>query len=220
VSRTAIERGPDRAIAVLIADDHEAVREGLRILLSREPDIEVIAEASTAEETLEHLESIKPRVAVIDYGLRGMTGDVLCREIAERHPYTQVVVHSAYLDEEVLRASLWAGAAAYVVKDLDDYQLKHAIRAAARGEAVIDPKVAGRVISWAIDSGARGNRRLGPPELEVLKLASQGFSDRDIASRLKISRSAVRARFKAACQKLRVTDRGEAISVALVRSLI
>lgn len=207
-------------ITVFLVDDHDVVREGLVAILEREPDIEIVGRSDSAESALEALPDVDPAVIILDHRLGGMDGVEACREIAERRLRAQVVILSAYLNEEVVQAAFLAGARAYVVKDVEAAELKRAIRAAVRGETVVDPKVAGRFLSWAARLDPRATGALRPTELRVLRLLVQGKSNREIAGTAGLSPHTVKSYLREIYQKLGVGSRAEAAAVALRRGLI
>lgn len=216
---TAGPRTAER-ISIFLVDDHDVVREGLMSILDREPDLEVVGEAADAERAIERLPGADPDVVVLDYRLAGMDGIDLCREIAERRLRARVVILSAFLEEDVVQAAFMAGARAYVVKDVESGELKRAIRAAARDEVTVDPKVAGRVASSIANmdrsSTASG---LGASEMQVLRLLCQGKSNERIAAAIGISVHTVKLYLGSIYTKLGVRNRSGAVGVALRRGL-
>ena len=207
-------------IGIVIVDDHPIVRAGLRTLLGRDPDIELLATAESAEEALRVIPQVNPSVAVVDYSLPGMTGVELCERITAEHPGVAVIMLTTYLDDSVIRGALEAGARAYVYKDADAAELKKAIRAVARGEAVLDPKVAGRVAAWV---GQRRDTRAGAlseRETQVLRLVAKGARNRDIAEALNLTDNTVRTYLRRILTKLGCQSRSEAAALAARRGLL
>lgn len=210
-----------RSIRIVVVDDHEIVRAGLSALLSREDDIEVLAMAENAERGLRLVAELEPDVAVVDYSLPGMTGVELCERITRFHPKVAVVILTTYLDDEVIRGSLDAGARAYVYKDADATQLKRSIRAVARGEAVLDPKIAGRVAEWAQPGGpASRSRALSGRETAVLRLVAKGAHNKEIAVELDLTENTVRTYIRRVLTKLDCQSRSEAAALAARRGLL
>lgn len=209
-------------VTVFLIEDHPVVTEGLIRILEDDSTARVIGHAPTGAEAIEALGSLNPDVIVLDYRLPDMDGVQFLREAAERHIRGEVVVLSAYLDDEIVRSSFTSGARAYVVKDVEPDELKRAIKAAARGETVIDPKVAGKVVSWATRNGDNGARRasLRSHEVRVLRLLSEGKSNQQIADLIGISVNAVKARLQRIYQQLDAPGRAEAVLVALRQGLI
>lgn len=207
-----------KVVRVVLVDDHEIVRAGLKSLLSKEADIHVIAVAAAADEGLRLIEELRPDVAVVDYSLPGMTGTTLCEAIVKRHPAVSVIILTTYLDDHVLRQSVRAGAKAFVYKDVEAKDLKRAIRAVASGEHVLDPKVAGRVMKWANKSVARrligASRPLSIRELEVLRLVAKGATNPKIADEMGISVNTVKTYLDRVLSKLECNSRVEAAALA------
>lgn len=205
-------------LRIMIVDDHEVVREGLASILRREPDLEVAGVAATAEEAIEILREARADVIVLDYRLPGMSGLDLCREVAEHRVSGEVVVLSAYLDEEVARLAVLSGARAYVVKDVDPAGLKTAIRLAARGELTVDPRVGPGVLAW-VGEGSGGPQALSPDERDILRHVAAGEDDGTIAALTGLSVRELRARLRSLLDKLGVRTRAEAAAAALRRGL-
>jgi DNA-binding NarL/FixJ family response regulator len=213
-----------RTIRVLVVDDHEIVRAGLRTLLAREQDIHVVGGASNAEDALDLIRELSPEVAVVDYSLPKMSGVELCEIVVRHYPKTAVIMLTTFLDDEVIHSSLQAGAKAYVYKDAEGRDLKRTIRAVADGQAVLDPKVAGRVMRWAKKKSRirfdTGRQALSPREIEVLRLVTQGATNPEVAETLGITRHTVNTYVQRAFSKLGVHSRSEAIAVATKRGIL
>lgn len=202
-------------VRVVVVDDHEIVRAGLTLLLRREADIDLVAMVETAERALEVIAEQRPHVAVVDYNLPGMNGVELCQHISTEYPEVAVIVLTTYLEDSVIRSALDAGARAYVYKDVGAVGLKRAIRAVANGEAVLDPRIAGRVATWARRQhfaavGAPLSRR----ETQVLRLIANGLQNREIARDMQISENTVRTYVRRLMAKLGTRSRMEAVAVA------
>lgn len=209
-------------IRVLVVDDHEVVRAGILALIERASDVEVVASVSSGEEALELLDALAPDVVVLDHGLPGIRGAAVCREIVRRRPRTSVVILTSYLEDGVIHACLAAGARAYLVKDADATDLVRAIRAVARGEAVLAPQVVDRVLEWARRAKAihEGGVSLDASEGLVLSLVAQGMSNREIARRVRVSEGTVKATLRSAMRKLGVTQRAHAVAAGIQRGVI
>lgn len=208
-------------VRVVVVDDHEIVRAGLTLLLRRENDIDLVGTADTGERALAMIAELLPDIAVVDYNLPGMNGIELCECISSTYPAVAVILLTTYLDDFVIRGALDAGALAYVYKDIDAVELKRAIRLVARGEAVLDPKVAARVASWArrrpmAAVGAALSRR----ETEVLRLIAGGLQNREIAREMHVTENTVRTYVRRLLAKLDSHGRGEAVAVATRRKLL
>jgi two-component system response regulator DevR len=210
-----------RPSRVIVVDDHEIVRAGLRALLERETDIHVVATAATGEEGLALIEDVQPDIAVVDYSLPGMSGVELCEEITARYPGVAVIMLTTFLDDEVILRAVEAGARAYVYKDVEASELKRAIRTVAKGEAVLDPKIAGRVLRWAHKRRYGGGpQTLSVRETEVLRLVAKGESNKEIAAHLALTENTVKTYLRRALEKLNCTSRSEAAAAAAKRGLL
>jgi DNA-binding NarL/FixJ family response regulator len=210
------------SVRVVIVDDHEIVRAGLAALLNRERDIDIVATASSGEEAVRVIDEAVPDIAVVDYSLPGMTGVELCERITTTHPEVSVILLTTYLQDSVIRGALAAGAKAYVYKDIGGVDLKRAIRAVARGESVLDPKVAGRVARWA--KGRRytsdDEARLSQREIDVLRLVAKGLSNKDIGAEIGLTENTVRTYMRRSMAKLGCQSRTEAAALAARRGLL
>lgn len=207
---------------IVLVDDHEIVRVGLTTLLQRDSRIDVVGTASTGEEGLEMVRRLEPDVAVVDYALPGMSGVEVCERIVARHPEIPVVILTTFLDDQVIRGALHAGAAAYVCKDVDGMELKKAIHAVARGESVLDPKVAGRVMRWSRAKQRLledGQVALSPRETDVLRLIARGVGTKDISSELGITENSVKTYVRRTMIKLGCNSRAQLAVLAARRGL-
>lgn len=202
-------------VSVLIVDDHDLVREGLRALLGRQERIEIVDAVATGEEALALLARRPCDVIVLDYQLPGMNGLELCREIAEQRFRTEVVILSSSVDEQLVFASLWAGARAYVVKDVEGDELERAIFSAAAGKTSLDPKVTQRLIGLAARIPMPSEDLLSPRLRQILQSLAEGMSARDIERQLGLKRYTVKSYRRDIYLKLGVKSREEAVAVAL-----
>jgi DNA-binding NarL/FixJ family response regulator len=174
-------------ITVLLVDDHEMVRRGVRAFLETQADIIVVAEAQSGEEAVRLASEHAPDVALMDLIMPGMDGVEATRRLTTRSPRTNVVMLTSYHDDEHVFPAIRAGALSYVLKEVGPEELADAVRRAAAGEAVLHPRVAARVVREL--HGARREepnvfRELSDRELEVLKLIADGLSNAEIAVRL------------------------------------
>jgi DNA-binding NarL/FixJ family response regulator len=169
-------------VTVLLADDHALVRRGFRRLLEDDPAIEVVGEASDGEEAIALAEQLKPRVLMMDCAMPGTSGLQAIRTIRERSPGTAIVMLSMHSEQTLVRQTLDAGACGYILKDAIDLDLAGAVKRAAAGETVLDPKLSS-------PAPLKGEREHGltARELEVLQLICEGHSNRAIAARLDLS---------------------------------
>ena len=209
-----------KKIKVILADDHALFREGTRSILEQEPDIEVVAEAKDGVEAVELVHEFQPDVALIDIAMPRVNGIEATKQIKARHPTTAVLILTAYDNDQYILALLEAGAAGYLLKNVKGDDLVNAIRAVNSGEAVLHPVIAQKVLHRLTASEQSAQRTTKPQELseremEVLKMAAQGFSNRDIADKLFLSRRTVQAHLANIFHKLDVGSRTEAVIKAL-----
>ncbi len=204
-------------IAVLIVDDHPIVRDGLRGMFESEPGFEVVGEASTGTEAVTLAEALRPDVVLMDLRMPELDGVRAIGALRERGVPSRVLVLTTYdTDRDVLPA-VEAGATGYLLKDAPRAELIRAVQAAARGEAVLSPSVATRLLGQ-VRSPAR--EPLSQRELEVLGLIARGFSNRDAATKLFISEATVKTHLLHVYAKLGVKDRAAAVATAFERGLL
>lgn len=225
------EVAADGIIRVLLADDHRLFREGVASLLARVDDIELVGEAATGEEAIRLATECAPDVVLMDLNMPEVDGIEATRAIVEGHPVIGVIVVTMLEDDESVFAALEAGAQGYVLKDADRGELLRAIRAAARGEALLGAKLVKRVLGRVsqpsaaapstMEAHAPSPDRLTPPldrltprELEVLDLIAGGMRNRDIAARLVITEKTVGNHISSIFMKLGVEDRVGAVLLA------
>jgi NarL family two-component system response regulator LiaR len=207
-------------ISIIIADDHALVREGTRERLEREEDFEVVGEAADGEEAVRLVKQLKPNVAIIDVAMPNLNGIEAAKQIKKTQPSTAVLVLSAYDDDQYIYAALEVGADGYLLKNVHGHQLVDAIRDVYAGEVVLDPHVARKVVQW-FSSLSRGSPVEGAGdylterELEVLKLAAKGMSNKEIATELALSVRTVQSHLGHIFTKLGVSSRTEAVLRAL-----
>ncbi len=212
-----------RKITILLVDDHEVVRQGLRAYLDSQPDFRVIGEAASGEEAVEAAMEYLPDVMLMDLVMSGMGGVEATRKVKDITPRTQIVVLTSYHQDEFIFPALQAGAISYVLKDVMMDDLADAIRKASRGEAVLHPRVAERVIQEI--NGARGApfnpfTELTNREMEVLRLIARGISNCEIATDLFISENTVKGHVSNILSKLQLADRTQAAVYAWEQGLV
>jgi DNA-binding NarL/FixJ family response regulator len=207
---------PD-VIRVLVVDDHPVVRAGLVALLAVEPDLQVVGEAADGAEALVAVVTTAPHVVLMDLRMPGMDGADATARIVGDHPGTRVLVLTTFdTDDDILRA-VEAGASGYLLKDTRRDELVDAIRAAARGETVLAPPVAARLMGRM----RAGNiEQLTPREVEVLAAVGRGLSNGEIGRELFIGEATVKTHLLRVFQKLGVDDRTRAVTVAMERGIL
>ncbi|MBN1399546.1 MAG: response regulator transcription factor [Anaerolineae bacterium] len=212
------------AIRILLADDHVMVREGTRQILERESDLEVVAEAGDGQEAVALTERERPDVVIMDISMPIMNGIEATKDIKQVAPRTAVLVLTAYDDDEYVFAILEAGAAGYLLKNARSSEVIDAVRRVFAGESVLHPSIAKKIVRQVRQSqyrrGAMPTEELTERELEVLKLAAVGLSNREIASRLVVSPRTVQSHLANIFGKLNVGSRTEAVMVGLRRGWI
>jgi two-component system, NarL family, response regulator DevR len=208
---------------ILLVDDHEVVRLGLKALLDRHSDFEVIGEASSAREALEQVSALQPSVVVMDIRLPGTSGIEACEEIVQNFPETKVIMLTSYAEDEMLFSAIRAGASGYILKQIGGEDLVRALEAVGRGEALLDPAVTQRVfqeVRRAVkDEEASAFSHLSQQEKHVLLLVSEGKTNREIAKALFLGEGTVRNYVSSILSKLGVNNRAEAAAYAVEHNL-
>ena len=206
-------------IRLLIVDDHEVVRLGLRTLLETEPDLRVVAEAGTAEEALVQTANHHPDVVILDIQLPGRSGLDACRDIRQKFAQSQVVMLTSSTNENFALEALRAGAAGYVLKQVGGDELVRAVRAAHNGETALDPKTAARLVARLNElqkkTEADAFRDLSQREMEVLNLVARGWSNKEIAQALNLSEITARNYVTTIMEKLHLRNRVELAAYAI-----
>jgi len=210
-------------ISLLITDDHALVRQGIRAFLELQPDLIVLGEADSGEAAVRMAAELVPDVILMDLVMPGIGGVEATRQAKQVSPHSQIIVLTSYHDDEYIFPALRAGALSYVLKDVGPDELADTVRKAARGESVLHPRVASRVVEEL-----RGTRRdtpnlftdLSDRELEVLRLIADGLSNAEIADRLIISEKTVKGHVSNILGKLHMMDRTQAAVFAWQQGLV
>ncbi|HKV84761.1 MAG TPA: response regulator transcription factor [Ktedonobacterales bacterium] len=210
-------------VTVLIVDDHSVVREGARAFLEAQADLTVVGEAESGEEAVRQAQALIPDVVLMDLILPGINGIEATRQIKRVSPRSQVIVLTSYFADEHVFPALRAGALSYTLKDIRPSELAEIVRKAARGESVLHPRVAGRLIQ-----DVRAAKRPAPAvfadlterELEVLRLIAEGHSNAAIAEQLVLSEKTVKGHVSNILSKLHMDDRTQAAVYAWQQGLM
>jgi DNA-binding NarL/FixJ family response regulator len=197
---------------VFLLDDHEIVRAGVRSLIDAEDDLEVVGEASTAEQALSRIPALKPDVAVLDVRLEDSDGVTVCREIKSRMPELGCLMLTSFADDEALFAAIMAGASGYVLKQIRGGDLLGAIRRVGAGESLIDPSLTRRVMDRLRSGPDEDERiaRLTPQERKILDLVAEGKTNRQIGESLFLAEKTVKNYVSNMLAKLGMQRRTEA----------
>ena len=204
-------------IRILLAEDHVVVRQGIRRFLDRESDLEVVGEASDGEEAIQLAARFKPDVLVMDIAMPKLNGVDATRKVKEICPATAVLALTAYDYDQYIFALMEAGAAGYLLKDVNGQELIEGIRAVNKGDSVLHPTVARKILARFRNPGGNPEESglLTDRELEVLKRAARGLSNREIADELFLSVRTIEAQLAGIFDKLGVGSRTEAVVYAL-----
>lgn len=209
-------------IKVLIVDDHEVVRVGLKAILDSTAGLRVVGEAGTARQAVEAVDKLEPDVVVMDIRMPGEDGIAACREIRARFPNTKVIMLTSYASEEEVVGAVLAGASGYVLKQVGSEKLVEAIRAAQEGQATLDPSVTAKVLGRlrdALQSPLPNEESLTPQERRILALIADGHTNRQIAAELHLSEKTVRNYVSAILSKLQLENRTQAAALAIRMNL-
>jgi NarL family two-component system response regulator LiaR len=206
-------------IRLVIADDHAVVREGLRFLLEQQPDIKIVGESKDGVQTLALVTQLVPDVILLDLLMPKMDGITLIREIKRQAPTTRIIMLTSYSEDEQIFGAIKAGALSYLLKDVSPEDLVEAVHAAARGEGVLHPQVAARVLHEMQQQRAP-LEDLTPREREVLSLIAHGRSNPEIAGELGIGEGTVKTHVSNILSKLHLADRTQAAIYALQHHLV
>jgi DNA-binding NarL/FixJ family response regulator len=209
------------SIRILIADDHAIVRSGLTLLLERQPDMEVVAEAGDGVEAVETALSERPDLAILDVGMPRLTGLQAAREIKSHAPEVTVLILSMHDDERYVFEALQAGASGYVLKREADQALVDAARAVVAGEAFLTNAAERSIIrAWMQDGSSGPTDPLSPREQEVVKLIAEGFTNVQIAETLHLAEKTIESHRANLLRKLGMRDRVELVRYAIRRGLV
>jgi len=209
-------------IRILVVDDHPVVREGIASMLERQSDMEVIGEADNGAVAVEQCLKNTPDIVLMDLRMPTMDGVEAMRRISEKQPDVRFIVLTTFDNDDYIFKGIEAGARAYLLKDAPREELFRAVRAVHRGESLINPSVASKVLNRfaVLSKQAQPPELLSEREMEVLRLMATGAANKTIAAQLCISESTVKTHVQSIFQKLDVNDRTEAVTHALQRGII
>lgn len=207
-------------IRIVIADDHPLIRQGLAAVLGSRSDIKIVGEARNGEEAVRQVESLDPDILIIDLDMPVMDGTEAIRLVGERAPRTRSMVLTAFDSDAYIFPGLEAGATSYILKDASPSDVIEAVRAVARGESPVEPRVASRILQRLNEPDVPEEAKLSEREIEVLQLASRGTTNRGIAEKLVLSENTIKSHLHRIFAKLDVSDRTQAVAEAVRRGLI
>jgi NarL family two-component system response regulator LiaR len=207
-------------VRVLIVDDHNVVRQGLRFLLEHEPDIEVAGDCGDGASAVREVERLVPNVVLLDLQMPGMDGIAALRELKAVSPATQVIVLTSHQGDDLVFDAIRSGATSYLLKTAGVEEVVRAVHAAARGESVLDPSVAARVLQEMRGPRQAPLDELSKREVEVLRALARGRSNKEIAAALGIGEETVKTHVSNILSKLHLADRTQAAIYGLQRRLV
>ena len=210
------------SVRLLLADDHRMFRQGLREMIERKTDWEVVGEAATGREALELVEQLHPDIVLLDIQMPEMNGVAVAQRLAQSHPDVKIIMLTMYREDQHLVEAIQAGARAYLLKDADAQELISIVARVQRGESALDPALTARVFDALrrLSTREAENEQLTEREREILQLVAIGLENRAIAARLHLSEKTIGNRMSEIFQKLGVTNRTQAALVARERGII
>ncbi|MGQ0667935.1 MAG: response regulator transcription factor [Nitrospiraceae bacterium] len=208
-------------IRILLVDDHEVIRVGLRTVLNQQHGLKVAGEAATMADAIRQAQKLKPDLILMDIRLPDGSGIDACREILTAQPDTRVIFLTSYSDDDSVLAAVLAGAHGYVLKEINSAGLIDAVHKVANGQSILDPTVTARALAWLreLKKGVRvpGTDRLSPQEERVVMLVAEGRTNKEIAATLELSDRTVKNYLANVFQKLHITRRAQAAAFFLTR---
>ena len=208
-----------KSLNIVLVDDHEVVRLGLKSLLARNTQFKVVAEAGNASEALDRVARYKPDVVVMDIRLPGKNGIEATREIVQQHPQTKVIMLTSYAEDELLFDAIAAGASGYVLKQIGSNELVTALEKIGRGESLVDPALMQKVFARVREASRKAEDEafatLSDQELKILALVAKGKTNKEIAEAVFLSEKTVRNYVSSILSKLNLSTRAEAAAYAV-----
>lgn len=208
-------------VRLLLVDDHEVVRVGLRTLLTQHDHVTIVGEATTVAEAVDSAARLKPDVILMDVRLPDGSGVDACRDILAADPVIRVIFLTSYADDDSVLAAVLAGAHGYVLKEIDSAALLRAVHTVAKGQSILDPYVTDRALGWIRSLGTipqiSGTDPLSAQEERVLALVAEGQTNKEIATALNLSDKTVKNYLSNVFQKLRITRRAQAAAFFVKR---
>jgi two-component system response regulator DevR len=222
-SGSQFPRSGQAVISIVLVDDHAIVRQGIRSILERHPQMSVVGEAATGEEAMRVVSQTRPRIVLLDLKLSTSSdteGLDLCQKLTSTYSGTAVLVLTTLMDDQLVVRAIRSGASGYVVKDVDTRELVRAIQAVSEGESAFDSRSAAAMVRSLNARSPSESKQLTEREREVLSLLARGLSNRDIGKRLYISETTAKFHVRNIIRKLNVTRRAEAVYAASKMGLI
>jgi DNA-binding NarL/FixJ family response regulator len=212
-----------KPIRLLLVDDHEVVRVGLRTVLHNHQGITVVGEAGTKSAAVRAAKRLRPDIVLMDVRLPDGSGVEACRAILASHPATRIIFLTSFSDDESALASVLAGAQGYVLKNIDSSLLIRSIRQASNGQSILDPALTQRALNWIKDwpdqAGPVRGQSLAPQEERVLALVAEGLTNKEIATTMQLSDKTVKNYLANMFQKLHITRRAQAAALFVKRQV-
>jgi two-component system response regulator DevR len=213
----------DNAIRLLLVDDHQVVRVGLRTVLHNNRGITVVGEAGTKAAAVRAVKRLRPDIVLMDVRLPDGSGVEACRDILARYPRTRIIFLTSFADDESVLAAVLAGAQGYILKNIDSDLLIRSIHTVCKGQSILNPAVAQRAQDWItgrpIQAGPVQRQRLSPQEERVLALVAEGLTNKEIAATLQLSDKTVKNYLANMFQKLRISRRAQAATFFATRKI-
>lgn len=210
-----------QAVRILLVDDHEVIRVGLRTVLGQTQGVTVVGEAGTMADAIQHAQKLKPDVILMDVRLPDGSGVDACRVILDALPETRIIFLTSYADDDSVLAAVLAGAHGYVLKEIDSPALLEAIRSVANGQSILDSSVTERALRWLRGvhdlPATPGTDQLSSQEERVVALVAEGKTNKEIAAALGLSDKTVKNYLANVFQKLRITRRAQAAAFFVKR---